>query len=81
MIYLTISFCWHSLHPQVLLDSAFQLQSHVEDVRKLLRKISTPLVSSAGIVRLKTNTRIVVILNRNFGNPTVLGHYRKTNGK
>lgn len=67
--------------PLVLPDPVFQLQSHIEDVRKLFKKISMAFISLVEILRLKTNIRIAGIPHRNSGNPMVLGRYVKTKGK
>ena len=67
--------------PPVLSGFVFQLQSHIEDTRKLYKKLAMVLASLTEIVKLKTNTRRVEIFNINSDNQVVLGHYLRTKGK
>lgn len=64
----------------LLPHSALQLQSPIVDMRKLLQELAMAFVPLTEIVRLKTNTRIGGILNRNSVNSAVPEHYVRTKG-
>lgn len=64
----------------LLPHSALQLQSPIVDMRKLLQELAMAFVPLTEIVRLKTNTRIGGILNRNSVNSAVPRHYVRTKG-